>query len=359
MTRFALLLLAVFCVGFVLPACGDEDESDPPGLGSSPYTVGTFAGTGSAGSANGSAASATFNTPRCAVVDSSGNVFVADSGNHLIRKITAAGVVSTYAGAGTAGAADGTGALASFNAPFALAVDSSGTLYVADKDNNKIRKISAGGVVTTLAGSGVGGYTNANGINAKFSGPIGIAVDSSGYVYVAESSHRIRKISPGGDVTTLAGAGSAGSINGTGTAVYFNWPQGLAVDASGNVYVSDTDNHAIRKITAAGVVTTLAGLGGLSGSTDATGTSARFYWPVGMMLDGSGNLLVADVGNHKIRKITPAGVVTTFAGTGTRSCVNGLASVATFNEPRAICMYSANHFYVADAANNRIREIFR
>ena len=216
-------------------------------------------------------------------VDGSGNVYVADTDNNTIRKITPAGVVTTLAGtAGVPGSADGTGSAAQFNYPGGVAVDGSGNVYVADIDNNTIRKITPAGVVTTLAGTaGVHGSADGTGSAAQFYDPHGVAVDGSGNVYVADTDNNtIRKITPAGVVTTLAGtAGVYGSADGTGSAAQFNYPAGVAVDGSGNVYVADTYNDTIRQITPAGVVTTLAGTAGMPGSADGTGSAARFYYP--------------------------------------------------------------------------------
>ena len=221
-----------------------------------------------------------------------------------------AGVVTTLAGtAGSNGSTDATGSAARFYSPRGVAVDSSGNVYVADNGNNTIRKITAAGVVTTLAGSPpptAAGSTDATGSAARFYLPYDVAVDSSGNVYVADNSNRtIRKITAAGVVTTLAGlAGSNGSTDATGSAARFYYPSGVDVDSSGNVYVADNGNFTIRKITAAGVVTTLAGTAGSNGSTDATGSAARFYVPLGVALDSSGNVYVGDSGNFTIRKIT-------------------------------------------------------
>ena len=188
--------------------------------------------------------------------------------------------VSTLAGssAGSAGSADGTGALAQFNLPYGTAVDASGNVYVADYNNNRIRKVTRLGVVTTLAGF-TGGYLDSTGTGAQFNNPAGVAVDASGNVYVADmSNHRIRKVTAGGVVTTLAGSGAAAFGDGTGTAAKFSYPTGVAVDASGNVYVADMSNQRIRKVTALGVVTTFAGSS--YGYLDGTGTEAQFKGPV-------------------------------------------------------------------------------
>jgi len=319
--------------------------------------VTTLAGSGNEGSANGTGTAASFGAPYGVAVDGSGNVYVADNLSNLIRKITAAGVVTTLAGSGSAGAANGTGTAASFYTPSGVAVDGSGNVYVADFRNNLIRKISAAGVVTTLAGSGSAGASNGTGTAASFYFPFGVAVDGSGNVYVADQDNNlIRKITAAGVVTTLAGSGSAGAANGTGTAASFFAPTGVAVDGSGNVYVADEGNNLIRKITPAGVVTTLAGSGS-TGSANGTGTAASFYYPFGVAVDGSGNVYVADYGNNLIRKITAAGVVTTLAGSGSAGAANGTGTAASFAGPFGVAVDGSGNVYVADTLNSLIRKI--
>ena len=237
--------------------------------------------TGSNPGADGTGSAARFYFPNGVAVDSAGNVYVADTNNYTIRKITPSGVVSTLAGlAGSPGSADGTGSAARFNDPYGVAVDSAGNVYVADTGNNTIRKITPSGVVSTLAGlAGSIGSADGTGSAARFFQPYGVAVDSAGNVYVADTNNNtIRKITPSGVVSTLAGlAGSFGSADGTGSAARFYYPEGVAVDSAGNVYVADTGNDTIRKITPSGVVSTLAGLAGSIGSADGTGSAARFY----------------------------------------------------------------------------------
>ncbi len=329
---------------------------------------------------------ARFSTPSGIVADSSGNTFVADRGNHTIRKVTPDGFVSTYAGtAGASGSSDGTGAAARFNSPRGLAIDASGTIYVADDGNHAIRKVAPGGVVTTLAGlSGFPGSTDDTGSLARFTNPAAVAVDSDGNVYVADDgNHTIRKITPAGAVTTVAGtAGSIGSTDATGFNARFAYPTGIAVDANGTLYVADRYNDTVRTITTDGVVTTLAGVPGGQGSTDGTGTIARFNGPSDVAVDQNGNVFVADTGNHTIRKIAPGGVVTTVAGTaGLAGATNGTAVVALletprgflatlagadvalaadtalFNNPAAIAVDGDGNVYVADSGNNTIRII--
>ena len=324
-----------------------------------PYTFTTLAGlAGSAGSADGAGSTARFYNPNSLAVDSAGNVYVADSGNNTIRKITSAGVVTTLVGlAGNWGSTDGTGSAARFNNPCGVAVDSTGNVYVADTFNNTIRKVTPAGVVTTLAGSvGSAGSADGAGSAAPFFWPEGVAVDSTGIVYVADlSSSTIRKITPAGAVTTLAGL--AGSTGGTVNAALFSLPRGVAVDGVGNVYVADTGNNRIRQITPSGVVTMLAGLVGGLGSADGTGSAAHFNQPNSVAVDSAGNVYVADTGNNTIRQITPSGVVTTLAGlVGGLGSADGTGSAAQFYQPSGVAVDSAGNVYVADTRNNTIRK---
>ncbi len=347
----------------------DEDNKSIRKLVLATAAVSRFAGssTGLGGSADGAADNARFVTPTGIGLDSSGNIFVADTDNNTIRKVTAAGTVTTLAGAAAVdgsdlGTADGTGSAARFMGPVGIAVNASGTLALADRGNHTIRKISTStAAVTTLAGSPAAfGATNATGSAARFKTPFGLALDSSGNLYVADVvNHLIRKVTAAGVVTTLAGtAGVAGSTNATGTAAKFYLPLGVAVDSAGNVYVADTYNHLIRKITAAGAVTTLAGTVGTAGSADGTGVAAQFNHPKGVAVDGSGNVYVADSENCTIRKITSAGVVTTLAGSaGLAGNSDGIASAARFTLPVGIAVDASGNLYIGDEDRGTIRKI--
>ena len=325
--------------------------------------VTTLAGTaGIAGSTDGTGAAALFNNPLSVAVDGTGNVYVADGANDTIRKITPAGMVTTFAGtAGMSGSADGTGAAARFFGPWSVATDSAGNVYVADQGNATIRKITPAGVVTTLAGTaGIKGSTDGTGAAARFNDPLGVAVDSTGNVYVADSlNDTVRKITPAGVVTTLAGtAGMFGSADGTGAAARFTAPWSVATDGAANVYVADSFNDTIRKITPAGVVTTLAGTAGMSGSVDGTGAAARFLRPLGVATDSAANVYVADGNNHTIRKITPSGVVTTLAGSATViGSADGTGAQASFDNPSGVATDGAGNVFVADTFNSAIRGI--
>lgn len=319
-------------------------------------TVATLAGASPMGYADGTGSAARFNTPMGVAVDASGNVYIADSSNNRIRQITPAGVVTTFAGSGVSGFADGTGTAAQFAGPRGLAFDGSGNLLVADTSNSRIRQITPAGVVTTLAGSGIRGYQEGSAASAQFNMPSGVAVDGSGNVYVGDTvNSRIRKIA-GGVVSTFSGSGLNGYVDGTSTVARFFGIYGLAVDGGGNVYVADTQNNRIRLVSPTGDVTTLAG-SSTAGYADGTGASAQFNWPDSVVLDGSGNVYVTDHQNNDIRKISSSGVVTTYAGSGTWGYVDGAGTSAQFRSPDSIARDSAGYLYVGEMNNGTIRKI--
>jgi sugar lactone lactonase YvrE len=326
-------------------------------------SVSTLAGSpGLGGRADGTGAAARFFYPGGLAVTSTGTVYVADTGNHTLRTVTAAGAASTLAGAtGLSGIADGFGGEALFAYPDGVAVDGAGNLFVADHNNHTIRKVSSAGQVTTFAGAaGISGSADGTGGGARFNGPTGVAVDGSGNVYVADAGNTsIRKITSAGVVSTFAGAsGSAGSSDGTGSAARFNAPQGIAVDSAGNVYVADTNNSTVRKITAAGAVTTLAGVAGQTGTLDGAGGSARFNGPYAIAVDGAGNVYVADFFNATIRKITAAGTVSTLAGlAGQAGLADGTGTAAKFNQPYGVAVDGGGNVFVADTYNRAVRKI--
>lgn len=344
----------------LLTAClgGRVDTGEVPTV----LLVSTLAGQpGVYGSTDGSGSAARFGTPVATAVDSFGNIYVADWTQHVIRKITPEGVVSTWAGqAGSAGSADGTGTAARFNYPQGLVADKGGNLYVADRSNNTIRKIDAFGVVTTLAGTaGASGNTNGTGSAARFNGPVSITVDPSGNIYAGEiSGNTIRKITSEGVVTTLAGSpNAAGSADGTGPVARFERPLALTTDTSGNVYVADYGNRLIRKITPSGVVTTVAGSAGQTGHVDGMGSAARLTGPIGIAADGQGNLFVSEFDDHTIRKITPGGEVSTIAGKpGTMGFADGAAMNARFSGPVGLAISPDGLMYLATYGGSALRK---
>ena len=327
-----------------------------------PLVVTTLAGqAGLSGTADGTGAAARFNTPADLAADGSGNLFVADTNNSVIRKITPAGVVTTVAGlTGVTGSTDGTGSAARFSHPTGISADAAGNLYVADTDANTVRRVTAAGLVSTVAGvAGSAGSADGTGSAARFNSPADVAADSAGNLYVSDSlNHTIRKIAPAGAVSTVAGlAGARGSADGTGSAARFFAPEGIAIDSAGNVYVADTDNHTIRKIAPNSAVTTLAGLAGISGQSDASGSSARFYYPADVTVDAGGNLFVADTDNHTIRKISSSGVVATVAGlAGSTGIADGTGGAARFLLPTGVATDASGNVYVADTSNHTIRK---
>ena len=337
-----------------------DTENDTIRAIASGAAVTTVAGqAGRTSSVDGQGAAARFDDPFAAAVDTDGVVYVADASAHVIRRITPDGVVTTYAGSpGSYGSADGMRADARFYSPFGVAVDRAGNVYVADSLNSTVRKIAPGGIVTTLAGTArVGGSSDGTGAAARFSQPFGIAADADGHVYVSDATaNTIRKISAAGVVTTLAGrAGAAGSTDGTGAAARFVVPYGVAVDATGTVFVVDHGNHTIRRITPEGVVTTLAGTAGSAGSTDGSGSASRFRYPSGVAVDREGNLFVADTDNHLVRQVSPAGEVTTVGGSGSPGSTDGVGTAARFFNPKGIAADAAGRIYVADRSNHTVR----
>ena len=322
--------------------------------------VSTLAGsvTGAAGSVDGAGAAATFFEPYGLATDSNGFVYVADKASSRIRKISPAGVVTTLAGS-TSGYLDGTGSGAQFSLPLGLVVDATFNVYVADAGNNRIRKVAPTGVVTTYAGSGVGGYVEGNGPVAAFNGIANLAIDGIGNLYaVDQTNQRIRIVTPTNPpvVSYVAGSGISGFADGTGTGASFRYPYGIGT-LNGDVILADSSNYRIRKITSGGVVTTLAGTGAPIPFSDGTGAAAHFSSPQGLALDAAGNAYVADQGFHRIRKVTPAGVVTTLAGSGAGSFNDGLADVAQFNSPAGVAVDANDNVFVADLNNRRIRKI--
>lgn len=330
-----------------------------------PYSFVNLAGRpGSAGSLDGTGTNAQFNIPHSLAIDGAGNLFVADTFNHTIRKVTPAGEVSVIAGSpGNKGFVDGVGNAEAprFNSPIGLASDASGNLYVADNGNQTLRKVTPAGTVTRLAGVvGTKGSLNGPSASATFNSPNAIAIDGNGNVFVSDLVNRvIRRIAPDGTVSTFAGTvGQQGATDGTGATARFTAPMGITVDSQNNLYVADQGGSTIRKITPAGVVSTLAGKGKQNGATDGTGADARFNAPEGVAVAPDGMIYVADTANQLIRRITPDGVVSTVAGVaGEKGSTDGTNTLARFNTPRGITVGKSGTVYVTDSANSTIRKL--
>lgn len=335
----------------VVTVNGDTEESDDF-IFVYTTTVSTFAGS-SNGYTEGTGAAAQFSSPFSVATDAAGNVYVSDEGNHKIRKITPAGVTSLLAGS-TQGDALGTGAAAQFKYPYNIAV--SGTdVFIVDTHNHKIKKTTSTGVVTLVAGS-TGGSANGNATDAQFYYPTGIAIATDGTIYIADKdNHIIRKITSAGAVTTLAGsAGQAAYVDATGADARFNGPYDITIGSDGNLYVADASNHKIRKVTPAGVVTTVAGSTG--GFQDGTAAQAQFNYPYSVVAGSDNVLYVVDTHNHKIRKIAADGTVSTLLGS-TGGSDDGAANVAKFYYPTDMTIDANGNFYIADKDNHRIRKV--
>lgn len=342
--------------------------------GYSQYFVSTYSGNGNAGFINGTLDSAAYNSPFGLCIDKYDNLYIADAGNNCIRKIDAiSGLVTTLAGTGVAGWLDGPSNLAKFNSPADLCVDDSGNVFVSDFLNQRIRKISVDGDVTTIAGTGSAGFLNGDHAIAKFNYPRGICLDTYRNIYISDSwNHRVRKIDSLGMVSTFAGGGSAMGVGSTGSLVDSNdvnarffTPSGLTIDQYNNIYVADAYNHRIRKIDSVGVVTTFAGSGstgvGNGGFMDGIKDVALLNTPTEVFIDTvSKELYISDTFNNRIRKaISNGDSVNTFAGNGLASFVDSIDTLASFNFPRGVVVSNLSNkkIYLNDYNNNSIRRI--
>ena len=333
------------------------------------WIIETVAGSSSIGD-GGAAVRAQLRSPAGAAADGAGNLYIADSSNQRVRKVDAAGVITTVAGTGERGyGGDGGAAVrAQLNFPSGAALDAAGNLYIADRDNQRIRKVDAAGIITTVAGTGERGYGGDGGaaVQAQLSSPQGVAVDGAGNLYIADrDNHRIRKVDTAGMITTAAGTGGGifGGYGGDGGAAIraqLKSPRGVAADGAGNLYIADTGNYRIRKVDAAGVITTAAGTGerGYGGDGGAA-TAAQLRSPMGVAADGAGNLYIADENDQRIRKVDAAGVIATAAGTGERGYGGdgGTAVRAQLDSPSGAAADGAGNLYIIDSGNHRIRKM--
>jgi trimeric autotransporter adhesin len=329
----------------------------------------TVAGNGTSGFSgdDGAAATASLSEPFGLAVDAVGNFYIADTSNHRVRKVDTSGMIATVAGNGTEGFSGDSGAAtgATLNTPMGVAVDTAGNLYIADAFNNRIRKVSATGVITTVAGNGDARFSgdHAAATSASLSAPFGVAVDKAGNLYIADTSnHRVRKVDSSGMIATVAGNGteSFSGDGGAATHASLNFPTGVTVDRAGDLFITDQSNHRIRKVNTSGVITTVAGNGNPGFSGDhAAATSASLNLPIGTAVDAAGTFYIADMSNHRIRKVSTDGTVTTVAGNGIGgfSGDGNAATRATLNSPGGVAVDAAGNLYIADSFNNRIRKL--
>jgi sugar lactone lactonase YvrE len=331
------------------------------------YTITTLAGTGVAGFGgdSGQATAAQINNPFFIALDSAGNLFIADQFNNRIRKLATDGTITTVAGTGT-GSFSGDGAAATSAAihdPCGIVLDNSGNIYISDTFNSVVRKISSSGIISTFAGTGTPGSTGdgAAATLATLDRPIGLALDSTGRLYIADTNgSRIRMVATDGTISTVAGTGVVGSVGdgGPATSALLNRPQGIAFDAAGSLYIADSANHLIRKVTTDGTITTVAGNGTAGFSGDGgPATQASLWYPKGVLVDAAGNLLIVDSFNSRIRVVAPNGTITTLAGSGIIGDQGDGddALKAQLRFPSSVALAASGKLYIADTQNSRIR----
>lgn len=333
--------------------------------------VQTFAGSGSSGYLDATGTYSQFYQPKGITMDPSGNLYVTDYRNNRIRKITPEGVVTTFAGS-TGGFADGTGTSAQFYFPLGIVSDANGNLYVSDTGNSKIRKITPAGLVTTYAGSGDYGYLDGDALTAQFSDIVYLTIDPANNLYVADrGNNRIRKISAAGQVTTVAGTGGYGVVDGPIATAVIGEPYGITIDPSGNLYVSQAGDYGfVRKITKEGQVIKITGVTGTTGYLDGVAGAAKISEPGNLKSDAEGNIYIADIGNALMRKYDPkTNYISTYAGLynfiqvgsgrdRTSGVFNdGPANKALFSFPSDLVFDSKGEMYVTDSGNNLIRKV--
>jgi trimeric autotransporter adhesin len=329
----------------------------------------TVAGNGTGGYSGdgGVATSAQLNSPYDVFVDGVGNIYIADGINNRIRKVDTAGIINTVAGNGANGYSGDGGAAtsAALGSPSGVFVDGVGNIYIADGINNRIRKVDTAGIITTVAGNGGFGYSGDGGAatNAQLNTAARVSVDNSGVIYIADrNNRRLRKVDGAGTISTIVGNGTAGysGDGGAATSAQLSTPYGVAVDAAGNVYLADRSNHIVRKVDSSGAISTVAGSGGFGYSGDGgAATNAEMRYPHGVAVDGAGNIYIADVTNHSIRKVDSAGNISTVAGTGTDgySGDGGAATSAELASPTGVSVDGSGNLYIADSNNHRVRKV--
>ena len=358
--------VAVDGAGNLYIADSDNDRIrrvDPSG------TITTVAGTGETGFSgdSGPAARARLNFPQGLAVDDTGNLFIADSGNHRIRRVDPSGIITTVAGRGERGfSGDGGPSIrAQFDYPLDVAVDSAGNLFIADYWNHRIRRVGPSGAISTIAGSSKQGFSGDGdpAVTAQLRGPAGVAVDGAGNLFIADSGNdRIRRVDPSGVITTIAGTGASGFSGDGDPAVtaQLRGPAGVAVDSAGSLFIADSGNDRIRRVDPSGVITTMAGMGAPGfGGDNGSAVDAQLFIPAGVAVDSAGNLFIADSGNDRIRRVDPSGTISTIAGTRQRrfSGDNGAATQARLHAPFGLATDNAGNLFIADYLNHRIRRV--
>lgn len=324
---------------------------------------------------SGQATASKLNRPQGITSDTSGNIYIADRDNHRIRKISTSGIITTIAGSGATGLGlgsfsgdSGQATVAKLNSPTGVSLDTSGNIYIADKSNNRIRKISTSGVITTIAGTGTASFSGDDGqaTSATLNLPSGVENDIYGNLYIVDSgNHRIRKVDSSGVITTIAGTGTSGfsGDGGQATAAKLNAPLNIYASRDGFLFISDTNNQRIRKIDLSGVITTIAGSSSVASFSGDNGqaTAAKLNFPNSIDFDGMGNMYIVDSGNHRVRKVDSSGIITTIAGSATSgsSGDGGQATLATLNSPSSLTFDLLGNFYISDFANDRVRKIYK
>ncbi|WP_156722289.1 NHL repeat-containing protein [Streptomyces apocyni] len=327
-------------------------------------TITTVAGNGNAGwQGDGVAISTRLNHVRGVASDAEGNLYIADTNNHRVRKVTPDGRITTIAGDGNAGwTGDGQATSSRLYHPWGVAVDAEGAVFIADAYNHRIRKVTPDGRITTIAGDGNAGWTgDGQARSARLNYPFSVALDNAGNVYVTDrNNHRIRKITRDDRITTIAGDGNAGWIgDGQATSTRLNYPFGVAVGAEGAVYVADTHNHRIRKITSDGYITTIAGYGPAGWDNDGQATSSKLHTPTGLTVDSAGIVYIADWGNHRVRKVTSDGRIITIAGYGPAGFESdgGPAQSSKLYYPADVALDPRGNLFIGCYGNQRVRQV--
>jgi hypothetical protein len=340
----------VLCVSIAIAATGD---------------ISTVAGTGTAGFSgdNGPATAAQIRTPTAVAGTADGGYVFSDQGNSLVRRVSPSGVVTTIAGNGTAGFGgdNGPATSAMLNAPNGLAEMPDGSILIADSNNNRVRRVSPGGTITTVAGGGTGG-DNIPATNTALAFPVGLAARSDGsYLIGVNDQHRVRQVDAGGTITTVAGTGAAGSAgdNGQAALALLNGPAGVALMPDGGFLIADADNGRVRRVLPDGTITTVAGTNPGFGGDGGPATAAQLNNPLAAVPAAGGAIVIADTNNNRVRQVDAGGTITTIAGTGTPGSGGdgGAAAAAQLNGPFGVAFSTAGHLLIADAFNNRIRQI--